>query len=129
MRTALLTMAAAVSALAVATPASAQYFPVSRGYIYHPLPYNYGHARALKARLDYVQREIRRLAHFRMISPSEYHNLMRDSREIEYRLIRNARDGFGLSPQEAYATEWRMVRLEQRIARDVRDGRRWAYRW
>ena len=128
MRTALFTIGAAVSALAVATPASAQFYPQPRGYMYQPT-YNYGHARALKARLDYTQREIRRLAQYRMISRNEYHNLIRDSREIEYRLIRNARDGYGLSPQEAYATERRMFRLEQKIARDVRDGRQWAYRW
>ena len=129
MRTALFTIGAAVSALAAATPASAQYFPQPRGYMYQQVPYNYGHARALKARLDYIQREIRRLAQNRMISRHEYQNLTRDSREIEYRLIRNARDGRGLSPQEAYATERRIARLEQKIARDVRDGRRWAFRW
>jgi hypothetical protein len=127
MKTALFTIGAAVSAIAVATPASAQYFPQPRGY--YQVPYNYGHARALKARLDHTQREIRRLAQYRMISRSEYNKLMRDSREIEYRLIHNARDGRGLSPQEAYATERRMARLEYKIARDVRDGRRWAYRW
>ena len=129
MRTALLTIGAAVSALVVATPASAQYFPQPRGYMYQQVPYNYGHARALKARLDYTQREIRRLAQYRMISRHEYQNLMRDSRDIERRLIYNARDGRGLSPQEAYNVERRMVRLEQKIARDVRDGRQWRYRW
>lgn len=129
MTTFLFTIGAAVSALAVATPASAQYFPQPRGYGYQQVPYNYGHARALKARLDYTQREIRRLAQYRMISRNEYHNLIRDSREIEYRLIHNARDGRGLSRQEAYNVERRMVRLEQKIARDVRDGRQWRYRW
>ena len=127
MKTALFTIGAAVSAIAFATPASAQYFPQARGY-YQPT-YNYNHARNLKARLDYTQRELRRLAQYRMISRHEYHNLLRDSREIEYRLIRNARDGYGLSPQEAYNVERRMARLEQKIARDVRDGRRFAYRW
>ena len=131
MRNALFAIGAAVSALAVATPASAQYFPVPQnyGYGYQQAPHGYGHARALKARLDHTQREIRRLAQYRMISRGEYHKLIRASREIEYRLVHNARDGRGLSPQEAYATERRMFRLEQQIARDVRDGRRWAYRW
>jgi hypothetical protein len=144
MKTALFTIGAAVSAIAFATPASAQYYPAppaygygygyqqppAYGYGYNQAPvYGYGHARALKARLDHTQREIRRLAQYRMISRNEYQNLIRDSREIEYRLIRNARDGRGLSPQEAFATERRMVRLEQKIARDVRDGRQWRYRW
>ena len=83
----------------------------------------------MKARLDYTQRELRRLAQYRMISRGEYYKLNRESREIEYRLIRNARDGRGLSPREAYEVERRMVRLEQKIARDVRDGRHWRYRW
>lgn len=128
MKTALFAIGAAVSAIAVATPASAQFFPQPRGYMYQPA-YNYSHARHLKARLDYTQRELRRLAQYRMISRSEYYNRLRDSREIEHRLIRNARDGRGLSPQEAYDVERRMFRLEQKIARDVRDGRRWMYRW
>jgi hypothetical protein len=127
MKTALFTIGAAVSALVVATPASAQYFPQHRGYTYQP-QYQ-AHARNLKARLDYTQRELRRLAQYRMISRSEYHNRLRDSQAIEYRLIRNARDGRGLSRQEAYDVERRMVRLEQKIARDVRDGRQWRYRW
>ena len=126
MRKVLISAAAAVSALVVASPASAQYFPVAPGYAYG---HNIGHARAMKARVDRIQFEIRRLAQYRMISPGEYRRLLRESREVEYRLIRNARDGFGLSPREAYETERRIARLEWRIARDVRDGRRWAYRW
>jgi hypothetical protein len=64
-----------------------------------------------------------------MISRNEFYNRTAESREIERRLIRNARDGRGLSRQEAYAVERRIMRLEQRIARDIRDGRRYAYRW
>ena len=128
MRTVLMSIAAAASALAVASPAAAQYYPVAPAYGYG-YGHGLGHARAMKARVDRIQFEIRRLARYRMISPGEYRRLLRDSREVERRLIRNARDGFGLSPREAYETERRIARLEWRIARDVRDGRRWAYRW
>jgi hypothetical protein len=83
----------------------------------------------LQARVDHIQREIRRLAYYRMISPAEYHNLLRESREVEWRLLHNARDGRRFTRSEAHDTQRRIARLEQRIAWDVRDGRRWAYRW
>ena len=121
-------LAVAVSTVALAAPASAQWAPQSRGnsYVHNN---NYGNARAMLARVDNLQRQIARLAQGRMISRNEYNNLIRDTREIEQRLRHNARDGRGLTRQEAFNTERRIARLEQKIARDVRDGRRWAYRW
>lgn len=129
MRKVLISLAAAASAFAVSSPAAAQFFPSPPAYGYGYSYMYYGHARAMKARVDYIQNEIRRLAYYRMISPNEYHGLMRDSQEVEWRLIRNARDGRGLSSWEAYDTQRRIARLEQRLAWEVRDGRRWAYRW
>lgn len=142
MRKFLIPVAAAVATVGFAAPASAQWFPQPQGYGHgyyntYPQPYgyaygqraNFGQARAMKARLDIMQREIRRLASYRMISRNEYRHLLRDSRQIERRLIRNARDGRGFSPYEMRDTQMRIARLEQKIARDVRDGRRWAYRW
>ena len=123
MRKVLISIAAAASALAVATPAAAHYYPVRPASGYGS-GYGLSHARAMKARVDRIQFEIRRLAQYRMISPREYRNLIRDSREVEYRLIRNARDGRGLSPREAYETERRIARLERRIARDRRPTKR-----
>ncbi len=138
MRTALFAIGAAVAGLAAATPASAQFYPQPRhGYV-QPQGYafgfgqNYnrrGHVRALQVRIDRLQREISRLAQFRMISRNEHQNLQRDAREIEWSLRRNARDGRGLSVQEMYNTDRRLARLEQKIARDVRDGRRNRFRW
>jgi hypothetical protein len=127
----ILICAAAASVLAVAAPASAQYYPQPQGYGYGwGQSYNFrGHARALQVRVDRIQREINRLAQFRMISRSEWVNRQQDARAIERRLRRDARDGRGLNAREMYETERRIARLEWRIARDVRDGRRWAYRW
>ena len=127
MRKVLISLAATASALVASSPASAQFFPASPAYGYGYN--NYGHARAIKARIDHIQREIGRLAYYRMISPNEYRNLIRDSQEVEWRLLHNARDGRGLTHWEAYDTERRIVRLERRIAWDVRDGRHWGYRW
>ena len=61
MRTVLLTLAAAGSALALATPASAQWYPQPHyGYAYGH-QYNYGHVRSLHARVNNLQRHIARL--------------------------------------------------------------------
>ena len=140
MRTMIISLAAAASALALASPASAQWAPQPSHYGYgygapgygapgYGYGYNRGHVRALQVRVDHIQREISRLAQYRMISHREYRDLRGDSHEIERRLRREARDGRGLNPREAYSIERRIVRLEHKIARDVRDGRRWGYRW
>jgi hypothetical protein len=128
MRKFLIPLALATSTVALAAPASAQWASQPRANAYGHNN-NYGHARAMQARVDNIQRQITRLAQRRMISRNEYNNLIRDTREIEQRLLRNARDGRGLTRQEASNTERRIARLEQKIARDVRDGRQWAYRW
>ena len=127
MRKFLIPLAAAASTIALAAPASAQWSPQPRGHAYGHN--NYGQARAMKARVDNIQRQIAHLAQRRMISRNEYNNLLRDSREIEQRLARNARDGRGLTRQEAYNTERQIARLEQKIARDLRDGRNRSFRW
>jgi hypothetical protein len=133
MRKYLIPLAAAASTVAIAAPASAQYFPQPQPYPYAYAQggygHHFGHARALKARVDRIQRDLRHLANYRMISRSEFYNRTAESRDIERRLIHNARDGRGLNQREAYAIERRIARLEMRIARDVRDGRRYAYRW
>ncbi len=141
MRTLLISLAAAASALAIATPASAQWYPQPTYQVPygHQVPYGYqnpyGHqrgygvARALQVRVDRIQRDLGHLARQRMISRNEYQNRQQDARQIERRLRHQARDGYGLSRQELYDIERRIQRLEYRIARDIRDGRRYAYRW
>ena len=114
--------------------------PPVYGYGYRPpyqQPYGYGYnqhanqaqARATKVRIDRIQSDLRRLEQYRMISRSEYHRRMADSREIERRFYRNSRDGWGLSANELRDVQIRVAQLEQKIARDIRDGRQWGYRW
>jgi hypothetical protein len=131
MRQFLISAAAAVSARAFAAPAAAQYYPAPPppGYGYGHNNYGYGQVRALQARLDHMQREISRLARYRMITHREYRDLLGDSRELERKLRHDARDGRGLSRKELYNVERRMARLEWKVRRDVRDGRQWRYRW
>ena len=125
MRITLISLAAAASALAVATPASAQYFPVPQGYAYG-VNNNYGQARRLDARIDAIQRQINRLDRRNILSDREARRLRNESREIERRLHFMARNG--LHPQERYHIERRIARLEQRLFRDARDGHRWDRR-
>lgn len=127
-------LAATAATLAFAAPASAQYYPQPMGYGYgyggyHGYNAGYGHARMLQARIDQVQREIVRLARYRMLSPIEYRRLRNHARQLERSLRYNARDGYGLTAREAYTIQRQLARLEYRIARDVRDGRRYAYGW
>jgi hypothetical protein len=131
MRKFLISAAASVSAMAFAAPAAAQYYPAPPppGYGYGHNNYGYGQVRALQARLDHMQREISRLARYRMITHREYRDLLGDSRELERKLRHDARDGRGLSRKELYNVERRMARLEWKVRRDVRDGRQWRYRW
>ena len=133
MRKFAITLAAAAAAAGLAAPASATWYPqpaygygYGQGYGYNH--YNgYAQARGLQHRVNYLQREIARLARYRMISRAEYYDLRRDSRGIEQRLYHSTR--FGLHPSEAYVLQRQIARLEYKIRRDVRDGRRWAYRW
>lgn len=126
MRKFLISTVAAASALAVATPAVAQYRPAPNyGYGYN----NHGTVRALQVRVNRIQQDLRRLAQYRMISRNEFYNRDREARNVEQRLRRDARDGRGFNRNELAQTQQRIARLEYKISRDVRDGRHWAYRW
>ncbi|MEO7635272.1 MAG: hypothetical protein ABIS38_06465 [Sphingomicrobium sp.] len=130
MRKVLISIAAAGTALAFATPASAQYFPQSQpgyGYGYNQGGYNrggYGQVRMLQARVDRIQGQLDRLAQQRAISRGEYRALHGDSHRIESRLRQVA--SYGLDQRERYDIERRIARLEQRIVYEARDGRGWG---
>ena len=126
MRKVLLSVAAVASALAVASPAAAQYYPAPQGPV-HGYGYNnnhYGHFRNLQVRIDNLQRQINHLDRRNILRDREAERLRDQSREIERQLRYSARNG--LSPYEANAVERRIARLEQRIYRDAHDGNRWG---
>ena len=123
MRTLLISLAAAASALAVATPAAAQYYPQPQGYAYGHQD-NRGLARSLQVRIDNIQRQIERLDRRNILSDREARNLRQDARELERRL-HHARYR-GLHSAERHDLERRLVRLEHRLLRDARDGHRWG---
>ena len=124
MRKFLISAAVAAATLTIAAPAAAQYAqPYGNAYGYN----NYGQVRALQARVDQLQRQIRRLDQRNILSNREAARLMDDSRDLERRLHRSARNG--LSPGERYAVETRLRNLEIRIQREARDGNRWGNNW
>ncbi len=123
MRKVLISLAAAASALAVATPASAQYFPAPQGNAYG-YNNNYGQVRRLQARIDQIQRQISMLDRRNILSDREARRLRDESRQIERRLRIVGRNG--LHPQERYEMERQIARLEHRLSRDARDGNRWG---
>ena len=130
MRTLILTLATAAAGLAIAAPASAQYYPQPQGYGpgYGQGFVNPGQARMLDARIDQLQREIRRLDARNIISEREAERLKQQSRELEARLRYASRRGF--TAQEANYIERGIARLEQRIRRDAFDrngrGNQWG---
>ena len=121
----LFSLAAAGTALAFASPATAQYYPQPQpgyGYGQGYGQNNWGQTRALHARIDGIQHQIRMLHQRRMLSRSEYNGLNRDARNLEYRL-RNA-SRYGLNYNEMRQVEYRLARLEWKVRREVADGNR-----
>ena len=129
MRKIILSVAAAGAALAVASPAAAQYYPARQ-----PAPYGYGHGfnngwgqvRALHQRIDNVERQIARLDRRDAIRGRAADRLLDEARGIERRLDNKARRG--LDPREAGDIEYRVQRLEQRVQLALNDRGGWGDR-
>ena len=128
MRKITLPLIAAGAALAVATPAAAQYYPRQPAPAYG---YGFGQVRALQVRIDNVERQINRLDRRDRIGDRNADRLRDEANRIEDRLHRAARGG--LKPFEARDIEVRIQRLEQRVQysmndRGYRDRDRWHRR-
>jgi len=124
MRKFLIAAATAASALAVAAPATAQYYPQPRGNAYGYN--NYGQVRSLQARVNQIQRRIEVLDRRNILSNKEARNLRDDARDLERRLYSSGRNG--ISPREYANIQQRIQRIEYRVMRDANDGnrnRRW----
>jgi hypothetical protein len=121
MRKIVLALVAAGSAIAVAAPASAQYYPrpapsYGNGYGYN----NFGQVRALQARVDAVQRQIRFMDRRNVLRDRPADRLREEANRIEDRLHRAARNG--LNPREADEINVRIARLEQRVQYSVANN-------
>ena len=128
MRKIVLSVAAAGAALIAASPAVAQYYPHAQ-----PAPYGYGfnngfgEIRALQARIDNVERQIRRLDRRDVVRGRSADRLLDEAYKIDRRLRGKARNG--LDPREAGDISYRIQRLEQQVQFAVNDrGSRWGDR-
>jgi TolA-binding protein len=121
MRKVLISLAVAASALAVAAPASAQYFPAPQGNAYG-YNNNYGQVRRLQVRINQIQRQIDQLDRRNVLSNKEARRLRDESRSLERRLAKVSR--YGLNPRERQDIEVRIARLEQRVRYEANDGNR-----
>lgn len=126
MRTVIISLAAAGAALAAASPAAAQYYPQQYGYGNNGYGYNgygFGQVRALQARIDGIERQIRMLDRRDMIRDGSADRLKDQADRLENRLHRAAR--YGLNPYEANQIQAQIARLEQRVqyASAYRNGR------
>lgn len=119
--------AIAASALTVAAPAAAQYYPQPQyGY---GNQYGYqndnGQARVLYARVDQISRQIRQLEYSRRISSGQADRLSYQAQDLRQRL-RQLSYG-GLNPNERYDVERRLGQLEQRIRYSANSGRGYGF--
>lgn len=117
MRKVLISLAAAGAALAIATPAAAQYYPgqpygapYGNAYGYNN---NWGQVRSLQVRINAVERQINQLDRRDRIRDRSADRLRDEANRLERRLRHAARDG--LSPWEAQDIQVRIARLEQRV--------------
>lgn len=136
MRKFIISLAAAGSALAIATPAAGQYYPqpqpYGQPYGYGAQPYgyggnaygynNYGQVRSLQYRIDAVERQINLLDRRDRIRNRDADRLRSEANSIDRRLRVSAR--FGLNPREAYDIQIRISRLEQRVRYSLAYGNR-----
>ncbi len=119
MRKIILGISVAGAALIAAAPASAQYYPQPYGNAYGYN--NFGQVRALQARIDAVERQIRFLDRRDVVGDDRADRLRFEVREIERKLRRSVRNG--LNPYEARDINVRISRLEQRVQYSVaRNG-------
>jgi len=136
MRKFVIALAAAGSALAFASPASAQYYPQPQPYGqpygyggqgYNGYGYNgFGQVQQLQQRIDVLQNRIRFMDRANVIRDHSADRLKDEARDIEKRLRKSSRHG--LNPYELNNLQARIARLEQRVQiASSRLGGRYGY--
>ena len=134
MRKLIISLAAAGSVLAIATPAAAQYYPQQQPFGYGGQPYggqeygnaygynnnNYGQVRSLQVRINAVERQINQLDRRDRIRNGAADRLRDQANSLERRLRHAARDG--MSYREANDIQIRLARLEQQVRYSVANN-------
>ena len=122
MRKVLIALATAGAALAVATPASAQYYGnPNYGYGNGYNNGGWGQMRSLQVRIDSIERQINMLDRRDRIRNRTADRLRNEANRIERRLCSAGR--YGLNPYEANDIQVRIARLEQLVQFSARNGR------
>jgi hypothetical protein len=118
----LIPIVAAASALAVATPASAQWAPP----VYHYAPYNYNYgftasrfAQSMQVRVERIRNDVRAMEYRRILGRGEARALDRQAVNLQRRIARASR--FGINPMEARNIERGIRNLEYRVQREASD--------
>ena len=133
MRKLILPLAAAGTALAVATPAAAQYYPQPQPYNYQVPQYGYGAPQydyrgqryGLQMRVDALQRRIEDLRRARVLRGDRAERLRREARSIERRIRQTS--GFGIGALATGDLQMRLARLEQQVNFAASRGRYGGY--
>jgi hypothetical protein len=121
MRKFFIPIVAAVSTVAIAAPASAQWAPP----VYHYEPYNYGafryhaFARSMEIRVQRIRSDIRAMQVRRILSPREARSLERQAANLQHRIYWASRNG--IQPGEARRLENQIRNLEFRVQREATD--------
>ena len=129
MRKVLISLAVAASALAVASPASAQWAPpvpygapgYGHGYGYD----NYGQVRALQVRVDRLRERIHNLDRRGRLPRSEARRLDRHAVDLQRRVHSAAYRG--LNGWQRRDLEHRVTALSEAVRYAVRESRRWGW--
>jgi hypothetical protein len=124
----LLSIAAAASALTVAAPAAAQYYPAPAygAPVYGAPAYGYGrnYGNPWQQQLQQIRYEANNLARAGRLTRSESRDLFRDINSAERAVARKSRRG--LSGYEARQLNEKLSRVQYELRRySDRDGRRW----
>ena len=122
MRKFLIPIVAAVSTVAIAAPAAAQWAPP----VYNYQPYNYGrgwnfhqYAQSMEQRVQRIRHDIRQMQQRRILSWQEARSLDNQAANIQRRIYRKSRNG--IQPGEARQLENQIRNLEFRVSREARD--------
>ena len=125
MRTMLLSLAGAVSALAVASPAAAQWAPQPYGYGSPGYGYNGMATVPLQQRISNIRRQIFVLTREQRLSPEQSRRLFNETRQLDARVRRASYTG--MNPYEISMLQSRVDRLEQRVQYAASYGNRYGY--
>lgn len=131
MRKFLIPAALLASTVAISTPAAAQWAPpVPQGYAYgyqdngyqNNRYQNHGQVRRIETRIQQIRQDIRQLDRRNILSNKEARKLDHQASDLQRRARFIGRNG--VNAWEMRDLEARVMRLQQRVAREVNDGNR-----